>query len=300
MSELVQLGAGRRPPWLRVKINESHAFREVKQLLNGLELNTVCADARCPNIWECWGEHRTATFMILGEVCTRACRYCSVTSGKPPTLPDPQEPGNVADAVERLKLKYAVLTSVDRDDLDDYGASHWADTIRAIQARTPQTGIELLVPDFCGDMGHVRTVLSAGPQVFGHNVETVPRLYKRMRSRGVYQRCLDVLRFSSEYRHREGLAMRIKSGLMLGLGEDLDEVRGVMRDLRAQGVDVLTMGQYLNPSRKHAPVQRFYTPEEFETLKAEGLALGFAHVESGPLVRSSYHAHEHAPGARLR
>lgn len=299
MNDLVQLGR-KRPPWLRVKINESNAFREVRRMLDGLQLNTVCADARCPNIWECWGEHRTATFMILGDVCTRACRYCSVTSGKPKIGPDPDEPSRVAEAVRRLQLKYAVVTSVDRDDLDDYGAGHWAATVRAVRGVSPEVSIELLVPDFCGDEAHIRTVLQARPQVFGHNVETVPRLYRAMRSRGVYQRCLDVLQFAAHYRDEKELRLRTKSGLMVGLGEELDEVRQVMADLRRHQVEVLTIGQYLTPSRKHAPVARFYHPEEFESLKGEGLALGFTHVESGPLVRSSYHAHEHGPDSRLR
>lgn len=286
----------RRPPWLRVKVERTETYGEVRQLLSGLKLNTVCEEARCPNIWECWGKHRTATFMILGEVCTRACRYCSVISGKPKELPDPLEPGHVAEAAERLGLAHAVITSVDRDDLPDYGSHHWVATIQAIRALRPQCKVELLIPDFAGDEACMLRVLDARPDVWGHNMETVPRLYRRMRSRGIYERCLQVLERADLYRRTvPNVQMTTKTGMMVGLGETIDEVIAVMDDLRKVQCDVLTIGQYLNPTHKHAPVQRFYTPEEFALLKEAALKRGFLHVESGPLVRSSYHAHEHVP-----
>ena len=302
--KLVQLGipakvakkgkAARRPPWLRVKVTRTAAFEEVNKLIEGLELNTVCQEARCPNIWECWGEHRTATFMILGEICTRACRYCSVTSARPETVMA-DEPENVAEAVERMQLNHVVVTSVDRDDLPDYGAGHWVETIEAIRRRSPSTHIEILTPDYMGDMNELTRVLDARPDIFSHNVETVPRLYRKMRSKGIYQRCLDILNELDLYRRKHDIPMTTKTGIMCGLGETTEEILEVMDDLRAVHVDVLTIGQYLNPTAKHAPIARFYTPEEFEELKEEGLKRGFKKVVSGPLVRSSYHAHEHVP-----
>ncbi len=287
--------AARRPEWLRTKVDVNETFTEVRGLLSGLALTTVCSEARCPNIWECWGKHRTATLMILGDTCTRACRYCSVNSGRP-APPDPEEPHKVAEAVARLELRHAVITSVDRDDLPDFGAGHFAATIHAIRARHTSRSlappkIEVLIPDFAGDGAALRRVLDAGPEVLGHNVETVPRLYPTLRSRGDYPRTLEVLRQADAYRREHQPSMLTKSGLMLGLGESLDEVRDVMRDLREVNCDVLTIGQYLNPTTDHAPIARFYTPEEFDGLAAEARALGFSHCESGPLVRSSYHAH---------
>ena len=305
MNDLVTLGmpkkqgvpssgkSARRPPWLKVKVKHSKTYEEVESLLSGLSLNTVCQDARCPNIWECWGEHRTATFMILGDVCTRACRYCSVTSGKPPSLPDPDEPENVAEAVARMQLSHAVVTSVDRDDLEDFGSGHFVKTIEAIKRRMPDCAIEVLIPDFAGDKGSLAKVLRAGPDVLDHNIETVPRLYRSMRPKGDYERALQIMRQTIEFRAEQGVKITVKSGLMVGLGESLDEVHAVMRDLRNAGCEVLTIGQYLNPTRKHAPIDRFYSPEEFEALGHYAEELGFAHCESGPLVRSSYHAHEH-------
>ena len=308
MSDLVQIGGAkhhgpvaakgekaRRPPWLRVKVQHSNTFGEVSELLSGLNLNTVCEEARCPNIWECWGTHRTATLMILGDVCTRACRYCSVTSGKPSSLPDPEEPAHVAEAVVRLSLNHVVITSVDRDDLQDFGAGHFVATIEAIRARRPTCRIEVLTPDFGGDADALRQVLDARPEVFNHNTETVPRLYPRMRSRGDYARCLEILRRADDYRAEHDLQITTKTGIICGLGETIDEILVVMDDLRALNCDVLTLGQYLNPTKKHAPIDRFYTPEEFELLREEALERGFLHCESGPLVRSSYHAHEHVP-----
>lgn len=292
----------RRPPWMRIKVQNTETYKDVKTLLKGLNLNTVCEEARCPNIWECWGEHKTATFMILGEVCTRNCRYCSVISGRPKNLPDPKEPENVAEAVHRLGISHAVITSVDRDDLPDYGSGHFVRTIQAIRDKRPGTKIEVLVPDFMGDAPSLRAVLDARPEVFNHNTETVPRLYKAMRSKGIYSRCLEVLARADKYRKGDNatnapVAMTTKTGIICGLGETIDEILLVMDDLRKVECDVLTFGQYLNPTKKHAPIARFYTPDEFRLLKEEGLKRGFKHVESGPLVRSSYHAHAHMPGA---
>lgn len=306
MSALVQIGknkqagepAGPKPPWLRVRLNHSDAFKEVGALLDGLNLHTVCQEARCPNIWECWGQHRTATFMILGDVCTRNCRYCSVTSGRPPQPPDPNEPENVARAVARLGLRHTVITSVDRDDLLDLGAEQFVATVAAIRRHAPQCRIELLVPDFLGDMTAFTKVLDARPEVMDHNTETVPRLYRTMRPKGSYQRALDLLQATHAYRQQHGIAMTSKTGLMLGLGESEAEILAVMADLRAVHCDVLTMGQYLQPTPKHAPVAHYYPPEVFARLQEKALALGFAHVVSGPLVRSSYHAHEHVPSSQ--
>lgn len=302
MSDVVGIGVAepaaagaqaRRPPWLRVKIKDSETYRDVGRLLDGLSLHTVCQEARCPNIWECWGQHRTATFMILGDVCTRACRYCAVQKGKPRLAPDPAEPMHVADAVVHLGLKHAVVTSVDRDDLEDFGSQHFVATIAAIREKKPDCRIELLTPDFAGDETALRRVLTAHPDVFGHNTETVPRLYRRMRPKGSYSRALELIARIDRYRRDQGVAIVPKSGIMVGLGEEIPEILAVMDDLRAHGCDVMTIGQYLNPTRKHAPVARFYTPEEFAMLRDEGNKRGFRHVVSGPLVRSSYHAHEH-------
>jgi lipoic acid synthetase len=301
MTDLVQLGiakqgaAARRPPWLRIKVQDTETYRNVGKLLAGLKLNTVCEEARCPNIWECWGKHQTATFMILGEVCTRACRYCSVISGRPDGPPDPQEPQNVAEAVARLKLTHAVITSVDRDDLEDYGATHFVHTIEAIRARTPGCRIEVLIPDFMGDWRALDILLNAQPEIVDHNTETVPRLFRRMRSKGVYARTLELLQRADAHRQKNGIGMTTKSGVMVGLGETKEELLQVMDDLRGVQCDVLTVGQYLNPTKKHAKIDRYYTPEEFVELKEAALQRGFKHVESGPLVRSSYHAHEHVP-----
>lgn len=288
-----------RPPWLRIKVRNTETYNDVRKLLRDLDLTTVCEEARCPNIWECWGQHKTATFMILGEVCTRACRYCSVMSGHPPSPPDPEEPKHVAEAVDRLDISHAVITSVDRDDLEDYGSSHFVETIEAVRRRRPQCAIEVLTPDFMGDEKALERVLAARPDVFNHNTETIPRLFKKLRSKGDYQRVLDIFRHTDDFRKNHGLSMTTKSGIMCGLGETIDEILDVMDDLREVGCDVLTFGQYLRPtnSKIHVPVDRFYTPDEFDRLRREGLSRGFAHVESGPMVRSSYHAHKHVPVA---
>ena len=280
------------PDWIRIRVTEGGNFKELKQIVQGRRLHTVCEEARCPNIFDCWNR-RTATFMILGDVCTRACRFCAVTSGRPSEL-DLGEPLRVADSVAELGLKHAVITSVDRDDLRDGGAGIFARTIRAIRRRSPETTIEVLTPDFQGDFDAVRTVVEARPDIFNHNTETVPRLYARIRPKAVYANSLALLR------HVKSLApeMVTKSGLMVGLGETEDELLEVFRNMRAHNIDVLTVGQYLRPSKKHADVVRYYRPEEFAHLKDQALALGFGHVEAGPLVRSSYHADEQVPAVR--
>jgi len=277
-----------KPEWLKVRAPGSPNYLRLKGIMKELRLNTVCEDAHCPNIGECW-HHGTATFMILGDVCTRACAYCAVVHGKPNEL-DTAEPGRVAEAVARMQLQYAVVTSVDRDDLADGGASIFAETIRLTRERVPSCRIEVLIPDFQGKDTSLRAVLDAGPDVLNHNTETVPRLYRKIRSGGRYPRTLEVLDRSRTYRPD----IATKTGIMVGLGEARDEVLTVFDDLRRVGTSILTIGQYLRPSPSHAPMVRYYHPDEFADLKREALARGFVHVESGPLVRSSYHAHEQA------
>jgi lipoyl synthase len=277
-----------KPEWLKVRAPGSPNYLRLKGLMRDLALHTVCEEARCPNIGECW-HHGTATFMILGDVCTRACAYCAVAHGRPAVV-DPAEPARVADAVHAMALRHAVITSVDRDDLADGGASIFADTIRRTRALVPDCRIEVLIPDFRGDEASLRAVLDAGPDVLNHNIETVPRLYRMARSGGRYPRSLELLDRSRCYKP----AIPTKTGIMVGLGEELDEVTSVLDDLRTVGVSILTIGQYLRPSAKHAPMIRYYHPDEFAELKRAALARGFAHVESGPLVRSSYHANEQA------
>ncbi len=286
--------AGRRPDWLRIRIATPERYRQVRSLVSRLRLNTVCQEARCPNIYECWGEHGTATFMILGEVCTRRCGFCAVATGKPEAI-DACEPAHVAEAVEAMGLKHAVITSVDRDDLADGGAGHWAAVIEAIHERNPGTAVEVLTPDFRGVSGALDVVLAARPEIFSHNMETVPRLYQPARPGSRYARSLALLADASARRDRGEYAGRVKTGIMLGLSETLDEVHVTLADIRGAGVEVLTIGQYLQPSSEHLPVDRFVTPEEFAELREHALELGFLHCESGPLVRSSYHAHEHVP-----
>ncbi len=282
----------RIPEWIRVRVHEGENFKELRSLMREQRLHTVCEEARCPNIFDCWNR-RTATFMILGDVCTRACRFCAVTSGRPAEL-DLGEPLRVAESVATLGLRHAVITSVDRDDLRDGGAEIFARTIRAIRRRSPGTTVEVLTPDFQGDHEAIATVVAAGPDIFNHNTETVPRLYARIRPKAVYERSLELLA------HVKSLqpALATKSGVMVGLGETEDELLQVFRDMRAHSIDVLTVGQYLRPSPKHAEVVRYYRPEEFAELKQAAQAMGFAHVESGPLVRSSYHADEQIEPAR--
>ena len=277
-----------KPSWLKVKAPGSENFLRLKGIMNDLKLHTVCEEAHCPNIGECW-HHGTATFMILGDVCTRACSYCAVAHGKPGEL-DTAEPGRVASAIETMALKHAVITSVDRDDLEDGGAFIFAETIRLTRARVPGCRIEVLIPDVQGVESSLHTVLDAGPDVLNHNIETVPRLYRMARSGGRYPRSLELLDRSRRY----APAIATKTGVMVGLGEEKDEIVQVFDDLRGVGVSILTIGQYLRPTVEHAPMDRYYHPDEFAELRAIALGKGFVHVESGPLVRSSYHAHEQA------
>jgi lipoic acid synthetase len=282
-----------KPEWLKVRAPGSPTYLRLKSIMRGLGLHTVCEEARCPNIGECWN-NGTATFMILGDVCTRACSYCAVEHGRPGP-PDTGEPGRVADAIAQLDLNYVVITSVDRDDLEDGGASMFAETIRQTRARLPNCRIEVLIPDFKGAEEALRTVLDSGPDVLNHNTETVPRLYRMARSGGRYSRTLELLDRS----RRIAPHIPTKSGLMVGLGEERDELLATFADLRSAGCQVLTVGQYLRPTPAHAPMVRYYTPAEFLDLKEAALGMGFLHVESGPLVRSSYHAHETADAYAL-
>ena len=276
----------RKPPWLKVRAPGGENYQRLGALMRELGLHTVCEEAHCPNVGECW-EHGTATFMILGDVCTRNCAYCAVSHGRPPVY-DIEEPSRVAAAVEQMQLRHVVITSVDRDDLPDFGAAIFAETIRQIKQRLPDCSVEVLVPDFQGDEDAIRTVLDAEPDIYNHNTETVPRLYKRCRPGGRYERVLRLFRFV------KAIAPHIptKTGIILGMGETIPEVEHTMRELRTVDVDILTLGQYLRPSAQHIPLDRYYTPEEFRALRETGLAMGYRHVESGPLVRSSYHAWE--------
>jgi lipoyl synthase len=277
-----------KPEWLKVRAPGSPSYLRLKGLMRDLNLHTVCEEAQCPNIGECW-THGTATFMILGDVCTRACGYCAVGHGRPQPV-DPAEPARVGEAVAKLDLAHVVVTSVDRDDVKDGGASIFADTIREIRKRQPEASIEVLIPDFQGQADALYAVLDAGPDILNHNTETVPRLYRLARSGGRYDRTLELLDRSRQYAPR----IATKSGIMVGLGEEWDEVLATLGDLRKAGCAILTIGQYLRPSQAHLPMTRYYHPDEFRQLKDTALDMGFAHVESGPLVRSSYHAHEQA------
>ena len=281
----------RKPSWLKVKAPGGPNYLRLKQLMRELDLHTVCEEAHCPNVGECW-EHGTATFMILGDVCTRNCAYCAVAHGRPPKF-DPAEPERVAEACAEMQLRHVVLTSVDRDDLPDFGAWAFAETIRQIKARLPEASVEVLVPDFQGKEDSIRAVLEANPDIYNHNTETVPRLYKKCRPGGRYERVMNI--FTTAKR----LAPHIptKTGIILGMGETIQEVELVMADLRRVDVDILTLGQYLRPSDDHVKLDRYVTPEEFRHLYEVGMALGFRHVESGPLVRSSYHAWEQVQAA---
>ncbi len=299
MSEgLIQIGSGerrparaRRPEWLRIRLATPRRYHEVRGLMEGLELNTVCEEARCPNIYECWGEHGTATFMILGDICTRRCGFCAVTSGRPEPGVDDAEPARVAQAVEAMGLQHAVITSVDRDDLPDGGARHFASVIRAIHALPRAAAVEVLTPDFRGAPEALDLVLAAQPAIFSHNMETVPRLYREARPGSRYERSLELLAAASERRAAGSFAGRVKTGIMVGLGEDAAEVQATMQDIRDAGVEILTIGQYLQPTTEHLPVDRWVHPDEFAAYRRRARELGFAHCESGPLVRSSYHAH---------
>jgi lipoic acid synthetase len=282
-----------RPPWLRVKFFGGPNYQDLKRIMRTLNLHTVCESARCPNMGECW-DHRTATFMILGNICTRACGFCAVPSGKPVGPPEEDEPRRVAEAVEKMGLRYAVVTSVNRDDQPDGGAGIFARTIEEIRRRVPGCRIEVLIPDFRGEWSALETVVAACPDVLNHNTETVPRLYRQVRKGAVYERSLELLRRAKTLAPE----MPTKTGMMLGLGEEKHEVLAAMQDLVAQGTAILTLGQYLQPTREHLPVMRFVHPAEFAEYKVLGEAMGFKHVESGPLVRSSYHAFEQEEAAR--
>ncbi|MDF9843070.1 MULTISPECIES: lipoyl synthase [unclassified Paenibacillus] len=288
----MQKARERKPDWLKISLNTGDGYKEINTMMRGRKLHTVCEEAKCPNIYECWSQ-RTATFMILGNICTRACRFCAVTSGLPTEL-DLEEPRHVAQSVKEMGLKHVVITSVARDDLNDHGASMFAATITAVRESNPLTDIEVLIPDLGGEANRLALVLAAKPDVLNHNLETVSRLSDKVRAKAKYQRSLSVLRLAKELRPEQ----TTKSGMMVGLGETKEEIIEAMKDLRAAGCDILTIGQYLQPTFKHIGVDRYYEPSEFAELKREGLALGFAHVEAGPLVRSSYHAREQTESAK--
>ena len=285
---------GPRPDWLKVRVRSNDTFDDVNRMINDLNLHTVCQEARCPNIFECWSEG-TATFMILGDICTRHCGFCAVGKGKPVAL-DPDEPRHVGEAVQRLGVKHAVVTSVNRDELPDGGAAHFAQSVDWIRRLCPGTRVEVLIPDFCGNEEALNIVLAARPDVINHNTETVERLYKRVRPDAKYEQSLELLgrahAMKSEY------PLLTKSGLMAGLGETIDELLKTFRDIAGTGCDILTVGQYLAPTAKHIPIEKYYAPEEFGYLKSEALTMGFRYVEAGPLVRSSYHAGRHTSGAQ--
>jgi lipoic acid synthetase len=286
----------RHPDWIKARLPSGDNYHDLKRILRGLTLNTVCEEAHCPNIAECW-EQRTATIMILGDVCTRACAFCAVKTGRP-TWNDEDEPRRVAEAIAEMNLEHVVVTSVARDDLPDGGAHIFAETIRALHERCPGMGVEVLIPDFNGQDEPLRTVMDARPDILNHNVETVERLQKPVRKRARYHRSLEVLQrakeFAREIDGRDG-TVNTKSSLMVGLGETREELHQVFVDLRAVDCDILTVGQYLRPSEQHIALERYYLPSEFEEMKSEALELGFKHVESGPLVRSSYHARDQVP-----
>jgi len=282
----------RKPDWLKIKLTAGENFSEIKSMMRSKTLHTVCEEARCPNIHECWAVHRTATFMILGDICTRACRFCAVKTGLPTEL-DLQEPERVAEAAEQMNLRHCVITSVARDDLTDGGASVFAESIRAVRRKLPFCSVEVLIPDFMGNEQSLRTVLEAKPDILNHNVETVERLSDTVRAKAKYSRTMELLARSKAI----APSIPTKSSIMVGVGETWDEILRTMDDLRAVGCDIMTIGQYLQPTLKHLNVSKYYTPQEFALLKEEGMKRGFSHVESGPLVRSSYHAHEQVKSA---
>lgn len=286
ISELRRGGQGasrpRLPSWFKVRLQQGPDYQDIRQVVDRLGLHTICEEARCPNIWECWNS-RTATFLILGDICTRRCHYCSVTTGRPLAV-DHEEPLRVAQAVQAMRLKHAVVTSVNRDELDDGGASLFAETIRQIRLVNPACRVEVLIPDFEGKATALQAVADMRPDILNHNIETVERLFPSIRPQGKYRRSIELLGRARQ------MGLTTKSGLIAGMGETADEIQQVMHDLRSVGCELLTIGQYLQPTKQHLPVARFYHPDEFAQFKEEGLALGFRHVESGPLVRSSYHA----------
>ncbi len=281
-----------KPEWLRIRLGDPTNQNHLLKLIEGLNLHTVCQEAKCPNIFECWSD-RTATFMLGGDICTRHCGFCAVGKGAPGKL-DQDEPRHVAEAVRHLNLAHTVITSVNRDDLPDGGAAHWAETIRDVRALNPECKVEVLIPDFNGDEAALNTVLDARPDVLNHNTETIARLYRRVRPDADYQQSLTLLKRAGERRDREQSGMLTKSGIMVGLGETFDEVVELMKDLHAVSCDVMTIGQYLQPQPRRLPVERYVTPEEFDRWRDIGLQMGFKHVQSSPLTRSSYHAREQA------
>ena len=276
-----------RPEWLKVRLPTGPTYENLRRLMRSKELHTVCEEAHCPNMAECWGAG-TATFMILGDTCTRSCGFCAVKTGRPGVV-DAEEPRRVGEAVAQMALGHAVVTSVNRDELPDGGAEIFAETIREIRRQSPSTTVEVLIPDFVGRPESLDAVLAARPEILNHNVETVPRLYPRVRPQARYERSLEVLRRTKE----RAPDLVCKSGIMVGLGETRDEVTATMRDIASQGTDILTVGQYLRPSPVHLPIERYWTPSEFDELRDAGMTMGFRHVEAGPLVRSSYHAERH-------
>jgi lipoyl synthase len=282
LHQLNASGPGRKPPWLKMKMPAGDGYSRLLNLVNDHQLHTVCQSAKCPNMGECWAAG-TATLMILGDVCTRSCGFCHIATGRPPTL-DLDEPRRVGDAVARMGLKHTVITSVNRDELPDGGAGVWAETIRQIRSQAPGVSVEVLIPDFCGDWNALQKVLDEKPEILNHNIETVPRLYKTVRPQAKFHRSLKLLQIARQ----QGLVT--KSGMMLGLGEEAGEIEQVMDDLVAIGCEILTLGQYLQPTAQHLPVERWVYPDEFADWKVRGEAKGIRHVESGPLVRSSYHA----------
>ena len=284
---------GPRPDWLKVRINTGDSFTRIGKMIGDLSLHTVCQEAHCPNIFECWTEG-TATFMILGDVCTRHCGFCAVEKGKGKPL-DPDEPRHVGEAVHRLGVRHAVVTSVNRDELPDGGAAHFAATIGWIRKLNPDTRVEVLIPDFCGDEGALNTVLAARPEVLNHNTETVPRLYRRVRPDADFRQSMQVL--ARAHARKSDYPLLTKTGLMVGLGETTDELLETFAEISRTGCDILTVGQYLAPTPKYIPIEKYYSPEEFAFLRDEALTMGFRYVESGPLVRSSYHAGRHTRGA---
>ncbi|HEU5236674.1 MAG TPA: lipoyl synthase [Pyrinomonadaceae bacterium] len=281
-----------KPDWLRIRLGDPTNQNHLLKLIQGLNLHTVCQEAKCPNIFECWA-NRTATFMLGGEICTRHCGFCAVGKGTPGTL-DLDEPLHVAEAVKHLNLAHTVITSVNRDDLPDGGAAHWAETIRQVRALNPECKVEVLIPDFNGDENALNAVLDAEPDVLNHNTETIARLYRRVRPDADYQQSLTLLKRAAERRDREQRGMLTKSGIMVGLGEEFNEVVELMNDLRSVSCDIMTIGQYLQPHARRLPVERYVTPEEFNRWREIGMSMGFKHVQSSPLTRSSYHAREQA------
>lgn len=282
----------RKPDWLKIKLNTNENYYELKKMMRSKELHTVCEEARCPNIYECWAVHRTATFMILGDICTRACRFCAVKTGLPTEL-DWAEPERVADTAAKMNLKHCVVTSVARDDLKDGGATIFAETIKAVRKKMPLCSVEVLIPDFMGNDDSLKIVMDAKPDILNHNIETVKRLSDRVRARAKYDRTLRLLKKAKEMQP----SIPTKSSIMIGVGETYDEIVETMKDLRAHNVNIVTIGQYLQPTKGHLKVEKYWHPDEFQRLKEVGMNMGFSHVESGPLVRSSYHAHEQVQSA---